>query len=136
MHYVTELDNLAYCPECGSDDLGFFGSTDERTEADITDLTECAHCHWEGFVESDDQNGWTMVVSPRVPSACPECGTKELFTTIDSDLTHIECHTAGCEWHVDYVTGETVWDIKPDRPHVPYMALCTSRDDGRCHQQH
>lgn len=32
------------CPKCGSDDLGFFGDTPERTDNDVTDHVSCEKC--------------------------------------------------------------------------------------------
>jgi predicted RNA-binding Zn-ribbon protein involved in translation (DUF1610 family) len=49
MNTTIDLDNLGLidtCPQCGSDDLGHCGHTEERTHLDITDVVECESCDW------------------------------------------------------------------------------------------
>jgi len=48
-NYHLEALNTHGCPECGSDDLAFWGETGDRTDADITDHVECHACgtSWE-----------------------------------------------------------------------------------------
>lgn len=42
------------CPRCGSSDLGFCGSTGERTEQDKQDVVECNSCKWEATRPDED----------------------------------------------------------------------------------
>ena len=41
IEHIEDLGLIDICPECGSDDLGHCGATEERTHLDITDVVEC-----------------------------------------------------------------------------------------------
>lgn len=43
---MSALVAVEACERCGSDDLARFGLTQERTDADLTDVVECAECGW------------------------------------------------------------------------------------------
>src|SRR5687768_2843964 len=47
--HQTHIESVALygCPNCGSEDLGFCGNTEERTHADVTDVIECESCDWQ-----------------------------------------------------------------------------------------
>jgi hypothetical protein len=71
--YNVEALSTYGCGHCGSDDLGFFGDTPDRTDNDNTDHVECESCgaEWhspavniltraaESFGAHYDQDVWT-----------------------------------------------------------------------------
>lgn len=52
------------CPRCGSDDVGTWGLTSERTDANVAELAECEECTWHAERDREEAEAEALEGTP------------------------------------------------------------------------